>query len=118
MARPRKSEDEKRVQPVTIRFTRDEYRRISESAQASVLSPANWMRHKVFTGKFPVPKTSPIEVSLYQELKRIGVNLNQGTHKLNQGEFPAHYNELQLTLLKVLNNIYKVLIDDRQADKR
>lgn len=118
MARPRKNDDEKRVQPVTIRFTRDEYRRIKEGAQSCVLSPANWMRHKVFTGKFPLPRVSPIEVALYQELRRIGVNLNQGTHQLNKGEFPPHYAELQLSLLKVLNTIYKVLLDDREADKR
>jgi hypothetical protein len=115
MARPRKNESEKRVQPVTIRFTAEEYRRIEEYAQGSIMSPANWMRYKVFTGKFPPLRVSPVEVSLYKELRRIGVNLNQGTHKLNAGEFPKDYLALQLELLAMLTKIYKLLADDRQS---
>ncbi len=118
MARPRKIDSELRVKQLKLHLTVEEKNKILHQAAASALHPSAWIRRKIFTGKFPSLKVSPIEVHLYQELKRIGVNLNQGTHKLNQGEFPAHYTELQLSLLKILNNIYKVLIDDRKAGER
>jgi MobC-like protein len=117
MARPRISDIEKRVAQVNIRFTNDEKTKVNEYATASGLSPANWIRAKVFTGKFPTVKMSPLDVSIYQELKKIGVNLNQATHKINLGNFPKEYPVLQLQLQALLDKILKTLIDDRQPDK-
>ena len=117
MARPRKNDIEKRTVQVNIRLTKDEADRADKYATASGLSPANWIRQKVFTGKFPVIKASPLEGEVYRELKRIGVNLNQGTHRLNQGDVPKDYQVLQIELLTILNKIIKLLIHDRQPDQ-
>jgi len=117
MARPRKNDIEKRTIQVNIRLTKDEAERADKYATASGQSPANWIRLKVFTGKFPVIKESPLEGEIYRELKRIGVNLNQGTHRLNQGDVPKVYHGLQMELLAILNKIIKLLIHDRQPDQ-
>jgi MobC-like protein len=117
MARPRISDIEKRIVQVNIRLTNDENAKVNEYANASGLSPANWIRAKVFTGKFPTVKMSPLDAAIYQELKRIGVNLNQATHKINLGDFPKDYQVLQLGLLALLDKILKALIDDGQPDK-
>jgi hypothetical protein len=117
MARPRRSDIEKRIVQVNIRLTNDENAKVNEYATASGLSPANWLRAKVFTGKFPSVKMSPLDASIYQELKKIGVNLNQATHKMNQGDFPKEYPVIQLGLLALLDKILKALIDDGQPDK-
>jgi len=71
----------------------------------------------VFTGKFPAMKISPLEGDIYRELRRIGINLNQGTHRLNQGDVPKDYRILQTELLSLLNKIINLLIHDRQSDQ-
>lgn len=118
MGRPRKNDGEKRIAQLNLHLTKDEEKKIMEYAAASGMFPPDWVRKKIFTGKFPPIKLSPIETSLYQELRKIGVNLNQGTHKLNQGDVPKDYRVTQTELLGMLNKILKLLIDDRQSDKR
>ena len=117
MARPRKTDIEKRTIQVNIRLTKDEADKVNNYATASEQNPANWIRQKVFTGKFPLMKASPLEGDIYRELKKIGVNLNQGTHRLNQGDVPKDYLVLQNELLTLLNKIIKLLIHDRQSDQ-
>lgn len=117
MARPRKNDIEKRTIQVNIRLTKDEADTINNYATASELNPANWIRKKVFTGKFPVMKVSPLEGEIYRELKRIGVNLNQGTHRLNLGDVPKDYQVLQNELLTLLNQTINLLLHDRQSDQ-
>jgi hypothetical protein len=117
MARPRKNDIEKRTIQVNIRLTKDESEKVNSYATASEESPANWIREKVLTGKFPAMKVSPLEGEIYRELKRIGVNLNQGTRRLNQGDVPKDYLVLQNELLTILNKIINLLIRDRQSDQ-
>ena len=117
MSRPRINDQAKRVVQVNIRLTRDENARIIGYATASGLSPANWLRQKVFTGKNPPVRMSPLDTSIYQELKRIGVNLNQAAHKLNQGDFPEDLGSIQLQLIVLLNKILKALVCDSQHDQ-
>jgi hypothetical protein len=118
MSRPKVNEHDKRVVQINIRLTTDENNKVNEYATASGLSPANWIRYKVFTGKIPPVRLSPLDASIYQELKKIGVNLNQATHKLNQGDFPKELSMVQLELLLLLNKILKALLHDRQHDQR
>jgi hypothetical protein len=118
MSRPKVNEHDKRVVQVNIRLTTDENNKVNEYATASGLSPANWIRYKVFTGKIPSVRMSPLDASIYQELKKIGVNLNQATHKLNQGDFPQELSTMQLELLLLLNKVLKALLHDRQHDQR
>ena len=117
MARPRKDDIEKRTCQVNIRLTKDEKEKVNTYATASGLSPANWIRQKVLTGKFPIIKMSPLDGDIYRELKRIGVNLNQGTHRLNQGDVPRDYGTLQIELLELLKKILQLLICDGQSNQ-
>lgn len=117
MGRPKINDSEKRLVQVNIRLTADENNKVNEFASASGLSPANWIRAKIFTGKLPAVKMSPIDASVYLELKRIGVNLNQVTHKINAGKFPKEYLERQLELANLLKKIIKLLTYDRQPDQ-
>lgn len=102
---------------VNIRLTTDENDQVVEFAKASGLSPANWIRIKIFTGRFPPIKISPLDTAVYLELKKIGVNLNQVTHKINLGEFPKTYLIHQLELMRMLREIIKRLTDDGQPDQ-
>lgn len=117
MSRPRKNEcDIRRVQ-VNIRLTEDESARINEVAATSGLSPANWIRYKVFTGRNPPARLSSLDTSVIKELGRIGVNLNQAARKLNQGGFPEDLRATQLELLRLLKGITKTLLYDSQHDQ-
>jgi Bacterial mobilisation protein (MobC) len=113
MSRPKINEQDKRVVQVNIRLTIEENSKVNSYADASGLSPANWIRFKIFTGKNPAVKMSPLDVSVYQELKRIGVNLNQVAHKLNQGEFPSELAKVQIELILLLNKVLKAMLHDR-----
>lgn len=117
MSRPKIEDQRKRVVQVNIRLTTEENSKVSEYAAASGLSPANWIRLKAFTGKNPPVRMSPLDTSIYQELKRIGVNLNQAAHKLNQGDFPKDLQALQVQLIALLNRILKVIVHDGQHDQ-
>lgn len=102
---------------INIRLTQDEHAKVSQYATASGLSPANWARYKLFVGKFPPVKLSPLDAALYLQLKKIGVNLNQVTHRINAGAFPKEYLNCQLELNDLLNKILNALIHDRQPDQ-
>lgn len=117
MSRPKVNEQDKRVVQVNIRLTAEENNKVSGYATTSGLSPANWIRYKIFAGKNPPVRMSPLDASIYQELRKIGVNLNQATHKLNQGDFPKEFQVTQLELLLLLNKILKTLLHDRQHDQ-
>jgi len=117
MSRPKISEQDKRIVQVNIRLTTEENVKVNEYAKSSGLSPANWIREKVFTGKVPSVKLSPLDTSIYQELKKIGVNLNQATHKLNQGDFPKELKMIQLELMMLLNRMLKAILHDGQHDQ-
>ena len=54
---------------------------------------------------------------IFKELKRIGVNLNQGTHRLNQGDVPKDYGVLQNDLIRLLSKILDLFINDRQSNQ-
>lgn len=117
MSRPKVNEQDKRVVQVNIRLTTEESNKVNGYAMASGLSPANWIRCKVFAGKNLPVRMSPLDTSIYQELKKIGVNLNQATHKLNQGDFPKDFRVLQLELLILLNKVLKAILHDSQHDQ-
>ncbi len=117
MARPRKDDIEKRIVQVNIRLTKDESDKVEEYSKASGITPANWIREKVFTGRFPNPKLSPLDASIYQELRRIGVNLNQIAHQLNLGEKSVIVMKLHFELDALLKKIIKLLVHDGQPDQ-
>lgn len=116
MGRPRVDDQDKRVVQVNIRLTEDEYKKAIDHAEASQLSLANWIRRKVFTGKFPPMKLSPLDSKVYYELRKMGVNLNQIAHKINQGEIPKEYLPFMLQVRARLTELLKLLSNDGQPD--
>jgi len=115
MGRPRVEDQNKRVVQVNIRLTEEEHKTVTQYAQASGLSPANWMRRKVFTGKFPPVKLSPLEASMYNELRSIGVNLNQIARKVNQGEDHEPHFDFLIDTWITIKGMLKQLTNDRQS---
>lgn len=110
MGRPRVGEEEKRKVQVNIRLTGAEHRKVSAYAQSSGLTPANWMRQKVFTGRFPAVKISPIDAALYRELQKIGVNLNQAVKQVYSARQGVVQMDILTELLEMQQEIIKRLV--------
>jgi hypothetical protein len=110
MGRPVLKEEERRTVQVNIRLTREENVKVITYAAAAGLTPANWIRQKVFTGRFPVMRVSLVDAALYRELHQIGVNLNQAVkqvHSARQGTVPM---PVLLELLSMQKEIIKQLL--------
>lgn len=106
MARPSLIEEEKRKIQVNIRLTKQEHEKVMLFSEGAGMSPANWIRHKIFTGRFPVMKISPLDAAFYRELHKIGVNLNQVVRKL-QG---VNQQKADLSILNELLLLEKEII--------
>ncbi len=115
MGRPKLNESDRRVVQINIRLTIAENEKVTRQASNSGLSAANWIRKKIFTGKFPPQKLSALDNAVYLELKKIGVNLNQVTHRINKGETPKEYQTLLQCLTKILNKIIDRLIHNEDV---
>ena len=113
MARPVLSEERKRVVQVNTRLTQSEGEKVNMLAESAGLSPANWIRYKIFTGKFPQPKASPLDAAIFRELQRIGINVNQIAHKLNSNELSSELRPVLDELSGLLKHIVKLLVHDR-----
>ncbi|MDN3551574.1 plasmid mobilization protein [Mucilaginibacter aquaedulcis] len=111
MGRPMVNKQDKRVVQVNIRLTIPENERVCVNAEASAMTPANWIRQKIFTGKFPQVKVSPLTAAMYRELHKIGVNLNQITKQMNEGKQPNFIGVIA-ELAKKQGEILKMLIHD------
>lgn len=110
MGRPKADEEKKRVVQVNIRLTTKENEELNNYAAGSGISPARWIRYKIFVGQNPPIKTSPLNAAIYHELKKIGVNVNQIAHKVNQGEPPNGFTELHTALVDLLKKVCKSLV--------
>lgn len=110
MGRPTLQEENKRVAQVNIRLTASEIERVNTYAEASGMTPANWIRQKAFTGRFPTIKLSPVNALLYRELHKVGVNLNQAVKQLHAGKLSPAYLSILLGLLKTQKDILNCLL--------
>ncbi|TWR31502.1 MobC family plasmid mobilization relaxosome protein [Mucilaginibacter pallidiroseus] len=110
MGRPALQEEDKRIIQVNIRLTKEENEMICNYAQASAMTPANWIRQKAFTGRFPAIKLSPINAALYRELHKIGVNLNQAVKQLNAGRLSPVFVTILSALIKTQKDILNCLM--------
>jgi hypothetical protein len=111
MARPRKNDNEKRVDHLHIRLTKDETKRINAFVKTSGLDTAHWVRQRLLTGKFPLPKIPQIDADTYKELRKIGVNVNQAVHKLNQTGDQSDYLIRSQQLFELINKIANALVN-------
>ena len=88
MARPTKAPHEKRSASLPpVRVTQAELHSLQEQAEAVRLSPSEFIRQRVLSGRITPPR-SPAQASLIAELNRVGVNLNQIARQLNRGRSP------------------------------
>jgi hypothetical protein len=109
LARPRKPAHELRSE--TIRFTvcPSEYVRIQQNAAAAGESVSDYTRAMVLKGRVVVQQTRALDHAAYDQIRRLGVNLNQAVHKLHAtGRIPPEL----LSSAAAIERILVKVIDD------
>ena len=118
MARPKVPSQEKRSVRFSFRLTESEWGQLLQLAQTCGRAPAGLIRDKLFNGRFPVAKSSKLDVGIYAELKKIGVNVNQLAKRVNSGTALTAVPEILNELLCQQDKIINLLIRDRDPENR
>ncbi len=117
MARKKLTLEMLRTEQINIRLTKKEYAEILELSKGSELSPANWIRKFIFSKRFPKAKMSPITMDTFNELNKVGVNLNQLTRLANSGRLTGNLSGLLSDLNKHIVQIKLLLLNDSETNK-
>ena len=83
MARPPKGQDDQRSETLRCRMRPAEYLRILREAERAELSLSDYMRGMLLTGQVTIRQMQSLDPEAFDQLRRIGINLNQAVHKLH-----------------------------------
>lgn len=90
MARPRKDPAEQRTETLGIRLTPAERLQLDQAASAAGLTPSEYARRLALQGRVAIRQSRALDPAVFEELRRIGVNLNQLARVANSsGQVPA-----------------------------
>ena len=87
MARPRKDDTARRTAQIGVRFTGDELDQLIRAAARAGLPVAAYIRQLSLSGRVVVPERRSLDWPAFDELRRIGVNLNQAMRVANAQRF-------------------------------
>jgi hypothetical protein len=118
MARPKVVPEQKRIFRYVIRLNEKEQQKFMAAAEVSGVEVYKLLRVKLLTGRFPEAKIARVDLSLYLELKKIGVNVNQLAKQANSGRLPFEIRKILLQLQEQQHLIIKVLLHDRDSEDR
>lgn len=86
MARPRKTEHDKRTAQTNERWTSAELAWLDDQAAKAGLSRSEFIRNRALGRPVsPAPQTAGVDPALISELNRIGVNVNQLARATHRG---------------------------------
>lgn len=89
MARPAKQPAERRTVSLSCRVTPLERLRIDSAAAQAGLSPSEYIRRQALKGRVTVQEKRTLDPAVFDQIRRIGVNLNQLTRLANRsGKIP------------------------------
>lgn len=77
MARPRKEPLDRRAALLACRLTPAERLAVEQAAMRAGLSASAYLRRLLLTGKVVIRENRSLDHAAYDQLRRIGVNLNQ-----------------------------------------
>lgn len=83
MARPRKGRDDQLSEMLRCRLRAAEYLRIRQAAHKANMSVSDYTRRMMLSGTVVIRKSRNLDPAVYDQLRRIGINLNQAVHKLH-----------------------------------
>jgi hypothetical protein len=81
MARPEKDPEEQRGKPIAFRPTDSERMEIQQKADMADMTLSEYVRTQALHGQVLVTEYRRLDPAVFDELKRIGVNVNQHIRK-------------------------------------
>ena len=103
MARPKKQPAERRTVSLSCRLTMAERLLIETAAAQAGLSLCEYVRRQVLKGKVSIQQNRALDHSTFDQLRRIGVNLNQLTRLAHQtGEIPPQISRAAAAVERVI----------------
>ncbi|WP_306532619.1 plasmid mobilization relaxosome protein MobC [Geobacter sp.] len=115
--RPKKERAKVRNNRITVRLSDEELVALFQKSQCLLVSPSTFLRMAGLSQNLPAPLPE-INLSTYQELGRIGNNLNQFLRLLHQQKVMAIPDEIFVELSDLLRQVrveLKGKNDDRQT---
>jgi len=108
MARPRKNPSDNRERRLIFRATDDECACIAARADQAGLSVSDYLRAVAVSGKVVVRQDAAPNVETVNQLRRIGVNLNQITRTIhtNGGRIPPELDRLCGKVGEALDRVF------------
>lgn len=88
MPRPRKDTDDRRSESLAFRLTPAERLRVEHAAIAAGLSASEYARELTLKGRVVIQQRLALDPAAFDQLRRIGVNLNQLARVANQTRQP------------------------------
>jgi hypothetical protein len=90
MARPRKPDPERKSTRLAVRLTPAERLQIEQAAHQAGMSASSYIRAQILQGRVELSRHRSLPPALFDQIRRIGVNLNQLTKIANQtGKMPG-----------------------------
>ena len=112
MARPRKSTDERLSERIRFDVCRSDFLRAAQHAEKAGMTLTAYARQQFLAGRVVVKQTRQLDHDTYDQLRRLGVNLNQLTRRFNQtDELPAGLPDL----CTLIHRFLMENIDDLQS---
>lgn len=102
MGRPKKQTDDKRAQWIRARVSPAEHARVLTRAAQAGLSSSDFVRRSALSSQPVVAEAAAADFELTDQLRRIGVNLNQLTRVANRTGFMPDGLDEALARLSVL----------------
>ncbi len=79
MARPKKAQAERLTESIHFRVVPSDFLRVARAAENAGISLTDYARQRLLTGRVIVRQTRKLNHAAYDQIRRIGVNLNQLT---------------------------------------
>ncbi len=83
MARPKKSADERLTKRVKFDLTRTDYSKALQSANDAGMTLTTYARQQFLEGRVIIKQTRKLDHAVYDQLRRLGILLNQLTKTAN-----------------------------------
>lgn len=109
MARPNKTEHEKRTETARFRVTLAEREYIRSQASAAGLTETDYLRARALGYQVPAAAARSSDPALVSEINRIGVNVNQLTRAVHMDDyrspFTAEWRAISAELRQALSKV-------------
>ncbi len=109
MSRPKKTADKRLTKPVKFCLTGSDYAKSLQSAKTAGLTLTDYSRQLHLSGKVVISQTRKLDYPVYDQLRRLGILLNQLTKTSN---FSGKISPEIVQLSERIDRLIKQNIDD------